>query len=80
MLIDPWTAEDPSAEAEWTTIFRGSNRAVEAGRGLAWWYDAIEDRSDSIGLLIGAPGEDSPSRQTATGAVWIVPYSFLESP
>jgi hypothetical protein len=80
MLIDPWTAEDPSAEAEWTTIYRGSNRAFEAGRGLAWWYDAIEGRSDSIGLLIGAPGEDSPSRQTATGAVWIVPYSFLESP
>ena len=78
MLIDPWIPEDP--EAEWTTIYRGSNRAFEAGRGLAWWYDAIEDRSDSIGLLIGAPGEDSPSRQTATGAVWIVPYSSLESP
>ena len=79
MLQNPWTPNDPAGQAD-RTIYRGSKRAFEAGRGLAWWYDNHGHRSDWVALLIGAPGEDSPSRQAATGAVWIVPYSILESP
>ena len=79
MLQDAWTSEDPTGEAD-RTIYRGSKRAFEAGRGLAWWFDGDDGRSGWVALLIGAPGEDSPSRQAATGAVWIVPYSFVEAP
>ena len=79
MLQDAWTPEDPTGEAD-RTIYRGSKRAFEAGRGLAWWFDGDDGRSGWVALLIGAPGEDSPSRQAATGAVWIVPYLFVETP
>jgi hypothetical protein len=67
MLVDPWSQFDR------TSTYRGSKRAFAVGSDLAWWCEGYPpSRSDTVALLIGAPGEDSPSRQAATGAVWIV--------
>lgn len=67
MLVDPWSQFDR------TSTYRGSKRALAVGSDLAWWCEGYPpSRSDTVALLIGAPGEDSPSRQAATGAVWIV--------
>jgi len=79
LLVDPTEYADP-AIPPYLTVYHGSKRAFEAGRSVAWWSRMRSDRSTSVALLIGAPGEDSPSRQAATGAVWVVPYSILESP
>jgi hypothetical protein len=54
------------------SVYHGRKRGFRVGASLVWWVDGGDRIANGQAVLIGAPGEDSPSGQLEAGAVWVV--------